>query len=28
MSSSLRWKIILLLFVTIFAGLTVAPSFT
>jgi SecD/SecF fusion protein len=28
MSSSLRWKIFLLLFVTIFAGLTVAPSFT
>jgi len=28
MSSSLRWKITLLLFVTIFAGLTVAPSFT
>ena len=28
MSSSLRWKIILLLFITIFAGLTVAPSFT
>lgn len=28
MSSSLRWKIILLLFVTIFAGMTVAPSFT
>ena len=28
MSSSLRWKIILLLFVTIFATLTVAPSFT
>lgn len=28
MSSSLRWKIILLIFVTIFAGLTVAPSFT
>ncbi|MCX5864657.1 MAG: protein translocase subunit SecD [Deltaproteobacteria bacterium] len=28
MSNSLRWKIILLLFVTIFAGLTVAPSFT
>ncbi|MHB8148934.1 MAG: protein translocase subunit SecD [Desulfobulbia bacterium] len=28
MSSSLRWKITLLLCVTIFAGLTVAPSFT
>ncbi|MHB1014858.1 MAG: protein translocase subunit SecD [Desulfurivibrionaceae bacterium] len=28
MTSSLRWKIILLLFITIFAGLTVAPSFT
>ncbi|HIJ90750.1 MAG: protein translocase subunit SecD [Desulfobulbaceae bacterium] len=28
MSSSLRWKITLLLFITIFAGLTVAPSFT
>jgi SecD/SecF fusion protein len=28
MSSTLRWKIALLLFVTIFAGLTVAPSFT
>ncbi|MFA7384104.1 MAG: protein translocase subunit SecD [Desulfurivibrionaceae bacterium] len=28
MSSSLRWKIILLLFITIFAGLTVTPSFT
>lgn len=28
MSSSLRWKIFLLLFVTIFAGMTVAPSFT
>ncbi len=28
MSSSLRWKITLLLFVTLFAGLTVAPSFT
>ena len=28
MSSSLRWKITLLIFVTIFAGLTVAPSFT
>ena len=28
MTSSLRWKIILLLFITIFAGLTVVPSFT
>jgi SecD/SecF fusion protein len=28
MTSSLRWKILILLFVTIFAGLTVAPSFT